>query len=133
MGNILRKWTVAQQENSQEDVSNDDVLALPGMSGTKSGNNLKIKYKEDNPVNPSQQDLSLPITTIASSEIQIEKAADTDKIQLDINDPVSLSRKVLIKEKLAKIFLQLKTQDENFIYIGLQKKRAMARWYPGLG
>lgn len=89
MGNILRKWTVTQQENSQEDVSNDDVLALPGMSGTKSGNNLKIKYKEDNPVNPSQQDLTLPITTSASSEIQIEKAATTDKIQLDINDPVS--------------------------------------------
>ncbi|KAL4705509.1 hypothetical protein ACJJTC_011451 [Scirpophaga incertulas] len=91
MENTLRKWTVTQQENSQEDVSNDDVLALTGMSGTKSGNNLKIIYKEkeDNPVNPSQQDLTLPITTSPSSEIQIEKAAATDKIQLDINDPVS--------------------------------------------
>ncbi|KAK4873915.1 hypothetical protein RN001_013275 [Aquatica leii] len=70
MGNTLRKWTVTQPESSQEDVSNDNVLALPGMSGTKSENNLKIKYKEDNPVNPSQQDLTLPITT-------------------NINDPVS--------------------------------------------
>lgn len=87
MGNTLRKWTVTQPENSQEDVSNDDVLALPGMSGIKSGNNLKIKCEE--PVNPSQQDLTLPITTSPSSEIQIEKAAASDKIQLDTNDPGS--------------------------------------------
>nr|CAI5870317.1 unnamed protein product [Callosobruchus analis] len=89
MGNILRKWTVTPPENSQEDVSNDDVLALPGMSGIKSENNLMIKYEEDDPVNPSQQDLTLPITTSPSSEIPIEKAAATDKIQLDTNDPVS--------------------------------------------
>nr|CAH7769133.1 unnamed protein product [Callosobruchus chinensis] len=48
-----------------------------------------IKYEEDDPVNPSQQDLTLPITTSPSSEIPIEKAAATDKIQLDTNDPVS--------------------------------------------
>nr|CAI5866393.1 unnamed protein product [Callosobruchus analis] len=89
MGNILRKWTVTPPENSQEDVSNDDVLALPGMSGIKSENNLMIKYEEDDPVNPSQQDLTLPITTSPSSEIPIEKAAATDKIQLDTKDPVS--------------------------------------------
>nr|CAI5858454.1 unnamed protein product [Callosobruchus analis] len=117
MGNILRKWTVTPPENSQEDVSNDDVLALPGMSGIKSENNLMIKYEEDDPVNPSQQDLTLPITTSPSSEIPIEKAAATDKIQLDTNDPVSW----LPLTDHIRCFLVEKGPDQG-IYIGLQKK-----------
>ncbi|KAL3279408.1 hypothetical protein HHI36_016919 [Cryptolaemus montrouzieri] len=116
MGNTLRKPTVTQPENSQNDVSNDDVLAHSDKSGTRSGNNLKIEFKEDSPF---QLNLTFP-TTSPGSEIQIEEATATDKIQLDINDHVSwlpltdhircfLSKKVLIKKKVVKIFLQLKT------------------------
>ncbi|KAL3277619.1 hypothetical protein HHI36_012960 [Cryptolaemus montrouzieri] len=90
-----KKWEIrfeseeSQPENSQKEVSNHKVLVHPGMSGTRSENNLKIEYKEDSLFSPFQQDLTLPITTSPSSEIQIEEAAATDKIQLDINDPVS--------------------------------------------
>ncbi|KAL3271914.1 hypothetical protein HHI36_022384 [Cryptolaemus montrouzieri] len=81
--------TVTQLENSQEDVSNDNDLAHPGMPRTRTGNNLKIEYKKDSVFSPVHQDLTLLITTSPSSEIQIEEAAAADKIQLDINDPVS--------------------------------------------
>ncbi|KAL3265801.1 hypothetical protein HHI36_009999 [Cryptolaemus montrouzieri] len=64
----------------EEDVSNNDVLAYPGMRGTRSGNNFEIEYKEYSPVSPFQQDLTLPITTSPTSETQIEEIAATDPV-----------------------------------------------------
>ncbi|KAL3281557.1 hypothetical protein HHI36_004765 [Cryptolaemus montrouzieri] len=84
MENALQKWTVTQTENSQEYVANDDVLAHPSMSG----NNSRIESKADSPVSPFQQDWNLSITTSPSSEIQIEEAAATDKVQLNMNNHV---------------------------------------------